>query len=55
MIPVLRKLTKLLTNYFQWYFYFDKSREAKINNREANLFAKYLVEEFLLFKYDYDD
>ena len=55
MIPVLRKLTKLLTNYFQWYFYFDKSRETKINNREANLFARYLVGEFLLFEYDYDD
>lgn len=44
---ILRNYTKLLTYYFQWYFYSDENRSKVSLEREANCYANYLVEGFL--------
>lgn len=44
MDNVLLNLTKLLTYYYQWYFFDDKNRTSKSVEREANYYAFCLLD-----------
>ena len=44
---VYYSIVKLLTYYYQWYFFEDNSRSNKSLELEATKYANYLVEEYL--------
>ena len=47
VIDVYYSIVKLLTYYFQWYFFEDNRRNDKSLEYEATKYAKYLVSEYL--------
>lgn len=46
---ILYNLTKLLTYYFQWYFFANEKRTNRSLEIEATKYANYLVSEFLYY------
>ena len=44
---ILLSICRLLTYYFQWYFYEDENRSSRSLEIEATKYAYYLVYEFL--------
>lgn len=47
IVDVYYSIVKLLTYYFQWYFFEDNIRNNKSLEIEATKYARYLVDEYL--------
>lgn len=48
IIDIYYSIVKLLTYYFQWYFFEDNIRSNKSLEFEATKYASYLVNEYLV-------